>query len=306
MRYVWLMLALVMAGTTACDRSRDELNAALAEAKQVSAEKDSLLNEVLETTKFVSDLNTELAKVKSVGVSPVPASEQTASGAAQERVAALGRIKETIARLNEAEQKLEQQTQRASRMGRRNERLLAQLESAKQTVADLKAAAERQEAEYTAVIDRQKVEIAALTSRVDTMTLVNEQLSATNVALTDTVGQLTDYKNTVYYVVGTKKELMERGVVTKEGSKFLIFGGTHIVPARDLNPEAFTRADKTHDLTIALPRDDKNYRIISRQSPQFLASSSLTQDGKKLHGAIQIESPEEFWAPSKYLIVVED
>jgi predicted nucleic acid-binding Zn-ribbon protein len=306
MRYVWLMLALVMAGTTACDRSRDELNAALAEAKQVSAEKDSLLNEVLETTKFVSDLNTELAKVKSVGVSPVPASEQTASGAAQERVAALGRIKETIARLNEAEQKLDQQTQRASRMGRRNERLLAQLESAKQTIADLKSAAERQEAEYTAVIDRQKVEIAALTSRVDTMTLVNEQLSATNVALTDTVGQLTDYKNTVYYAVGTKKELMERGVVTKEGSKFLFFGGTHLVPARDLNPEAFTRADKTHDLTIALPRDDKNYKIISRQSPQYLASSSLTQDGKKLHGAIQIESPEEFWAPSKYLIVVED
>jgi hypothetical protein len=306
MRYVWLMLALVMAGTTACDRSRDELNAALAEAKQVSAEKDSLLNEVLETTKFVSDLNSELAKVKSVGVSPVPASEQTASGAAQERVAALGRIKETIARLNEAEQKLEQQTQRASRMGRRNERLLAQLESAKQTIADLKAAAERQETEYTAVIDRQKVEIAALSSRVDTMTLVNEQLSATNVALTDTVGQLTDYKNTVYYAVGTKKELMERGVVTKEGSKFLFFGGTHLVPARDLNPEAFTRADKTHDLTIALPREDKNYKIISRQSPQYLAASSLTQDGKKLHGAIQIESPEEFWAPSKYLIVVED
>ena len=306
MRYVWLMLALVMAGTTACDRSRDELNAALAEAKQVSAEKDSLLNEVLETTKFVSDLNAELAKVKSVGVSPVPASEQAASGAAQERVAALGRIKETIARLNEAEQKLEQQTQRASRMGRRNERLLAQLESAKQTIADLKAAAERQETEYTAVIDRQKVEIAALTSRVDTMTLVNEQLSATNVALTDTLGQLTDYKNTVYYAVGTKKELMERGVVTKEGSKFLFFGGTHLVPARDLNPEAFTRADKTHDLTIALPREDKNYKIISRQSPQYLAASSLTQDGKKLHGAIQIESPEEFWAPSKYLIVVED
>ena len=306
MRYVWLMLTLVMAGTTACDRSRDELNAALAEAKQVSAEKDSLLNEVLETTKFVSDLNTELAKVKSVGVSPVPASEQTASGAAQERAAALGRIKETIARLNEAEQKLDQQTQRASRMGRRNERLLAQLESAKQTVADLKASAERQEAEYTAVIDRQKVEIAALASRVDTMTLVNEQLSATNVALTDTVGQLTDYKNTVYYAVGTKKELIERGVVTKEGSKFLFFGGTHIVPARDLNPEAFTRVDKTRDLTIALPREDKNYKIISRQSPQFLASSSLTQDGKKLHCSIQIESPEEFWAPSKYLIVVED
>ena len=64
--------------------------------------------------------------------------------------------------------------------------------------------------------------------------------------------------------------------------------------------------DKTRDLTIALPREDKNYKIISRQSPQFLASSSLTDDGKKVHGSLQIESPEEFWAPSKYLIVVED
>ena len=109
----------------------------------------------------------------------------------------------------------------------------------------------------------------------------------------------------MYYAVGTKKELMDKGVLTKEGSKFLFFGGTHLVPARNLDPAAFTRIDKTHDLAIALPKEDKSYKIISRQSPEYLAASSLTKDGK-VHGQLQIESPEEFWAPSKFLIVVED
>ncbi len=305
MRHGWLLLTLAMAGSSVACTSRDQLNAALAEAKAVSAEKDSLLNEVLETTKFVNDLNSELARAKSVGVSPVLATEKSASGASQDRVAVLGKIKEVVARLNESEQKLDAATARAKKMGSRNQRLLAQLETAKQTIADLKATAERQEAEYGATIERQKVEIAVLTGRVDTMSQVNQQLTADKTALTDTVSQLTNYKNTVYYAVGTKKELMDKGVIAKEGSKFLFFGGTHIVPARHLDPAAFTRIDKGKDRSIALPHEDKNYKIISRQSPEYLAASSVSKDGK-VHGAVQIESPEEFWAPSKYLIIVED
>jgi hypothetical protein len=304
-RFAWLLLPVVLAaGSTGC-ADREKLNAALAEAKQTAAEKDSLLNEVLETTKFVNDLNTELAQVKNVGVAPVPASEKTSSGAAEERTAVLGRIKEVIGRLNESEQKLDATTARLKKSGRSNQRLLAQLEAAKQTIGDLKATAERQEQEYTAVIDSQKVEIAALNTKVDTVTSQNQQLSADKAALSDTVSQLTTYKNTVYYAVGTKKELMDKGVLAKEGSKFLFFGGTHLVPARNLDPAQFTRIDKTHDLAIALPKDDKNYKIISRQSPEYLAANSVTKDGK-VHGQLQIESPEEFWAPSKFLIVVED
>ncbi|HEX5385874.1 MAG TPA: hypothetical protein VFW66_04160 [Gemmatimonadales bacterium] len=305
MRYGWLLLPLALASTTACDRSKDQLTAALAEAKAVSAEKDSLLNEVLETTKFVNDLNAELAKAKSVGVSPVLATEKSASGAAQDRAAVVSRIKEVVERLNESEDKLTAATARAKKMGGRNQRLLAQLDAAKKTIADLKATAEQQEAEYSATIERQKVEIAALTSKVDTVTQENTQLVANNAALTDTVSNLTSYKNTVYYAVGTKKELMDKGILAQEGSKFLFFGGHHLAPARHLDPSAFTQIDKSKDLSIALPHDDKNYKIVSRQSPDYLAATSVSKDGK-VHGAIQIESPEEFWAPSKYLIVVQD
>jgi hypothetical protein len=108
----------------------------------------------------------------------------------------------------------------------------------------------------------------------------------------------------VYYAVGTKDELLKRGVVTKEGSKFLVFGGTRLEPARDLDPAAFTAIDKTRQTTIPLPRTDKKYKIVSRQSPSYL-SSTVTKDGK-VSGTVEIGQPEEFWSASRYLILVQD
>ena len=139
---------------------------------------------------------------------------------------------------------------------------------------------------------------------MDTLTTEKGQLESDKAALSDTVVNLTSYKNTVYYAIGTKDELMKKGVITKEGSKFLVFGGTRLEPARNLNPEAFTAIDKTTNTSIPLPRTDKKYKIVSRQSPTYLASG-VTKDGK-VTGAVEIGHPEEFWSASKYLILVQD
>jgi len=93
-------------------------------------------------------------------------------------------------------------------------------------------------------------------------------------------------------------------VVTKEGSKFLVFGGTRLEPARNLDPAAFTAIDKTQQMSIPLPRTDKKYKIVSRQSPSYLGGG-VTKDGK-VSGTVDITQPEDFWAPSKYLILVQD
>ena len=93
------------------------------------------------------------------------------------------------------------------------------------------------------------------------------------------MGNLTAYKNTVYYAVGTKDELMKKGIVTKEGTKFLVFGGTRLEPARNLTPELFTAIDKTQQKSIPLPRTDKKYKIVSRQSPTFLGAG-VDKEGK--------------------------
>ncbi|HZA93045.1 MAG TPA: hypothetical protein VE420_10510 [Gemmatimonadales bacterium] len=296
MRYVGLIVVL-LASLAGCDRNQAELAKALAESRAAEAQKDSLLTEVLETTQFVSDLNSELAKAKVVtlegGDPGVPGAEQDR----EDRKATLERIQQVISRLNESEAKLTETENRAKNAKIRNARLLAQISTYKQTIEDLKTAAEQQRTEQEAIIADQQTQIATLAGQVD-------NLNFQTASLRDTVGHLTAYKNRVYYAVGTKDELLKTGVVTKEGSKFLIFGGTRLEPARKPNLDAFTMIDKTQTLSIPLPRTDKKYKIVSRQSPEYL-TGEVTEKGQ-VRGVLEIASPEEFWSASRYLILVQD
>jgi hypothetical protein len=296
MKYATLVvLALAATGCT----SKAELAKALAESKAAEAQKDSLLTEVLETTQFVSDLNSELAKAKTLAVSSegadpgMPGSQQDR----EERKATLERIQQVIARLNESEAKLIATENRAKNAKIRNARLLAQISTYKQTIEDLKTAAEQQRSEQEAIIADQRNQIASLSGQVD-------ELNVRTASLRDTVAHLTAYKNRVYYAIGTKDQLLRDGVVTKEGSKFLIFGGTRLEPARKPNLDAFTMIDKTQTVSIPLPRTDKRYKIVSRQNPEFL-DGDVTGKGE-IQGVVEIASPEEFWSASKYLILVQN
>jgi len=291
-------LVLILAVTSMGCTSRANLTKALAESKAAEAQKDSLLTEVLETTQFVSDLNSELAKAKIAALEigedrGVPGAQQDKA----ERQATLGKIRQVIARLNESEAKLTETEKRVKNAKIQNARLLAQIATYKQTIEDLKTAAEQQRAETEAIIADQRNPIATLAGLVDT-------LSWEKGWLIDTVAHLTAYKNRVYYAVGTTDELIKSGVVTKEGSKFLFFGGTRLEPARRPNLAAFTMIDKTQTLSIPLPRTDKKYKIVSRQSPDFLAGD-INEKGE-VKGVVEIGSPEEFWSASKYLILVQN
>jgi hypothetical protein len=303
-KYAWTLIVVGALATTGCNQA--ELKKALADAKSAEAQKDSLLTEVLETTQFVTDINGELAKAKSIAVTTT-STDPGVPGARkdrEDRKAALARVNAVIAKLNESEAKLTETETRAKSSRQRNARLLAQIETYKKTIDDLRTTAETQKADYEAQLADKNTQIATLGSRVDTLTTEKSQLESAKAALTDTVVNLTSYKNTVYYAIGTKDELIKKGVITKEGSKFLVFGGTRLEPARNLNPEAFTAIDKTQNTSIPLPRTDKKYKIVSRQSPTYLGTG-VTKDGK-VTGAVEIAQPEEFWSASKYLILVQD
>jgi hypothetical protein len=291
-------LLLVLATMSLGCQNRADLTKALAESKAAEAQKDSLLTEVLETTQFVSDLNSELAQAKLAALEE--SDERGVPGAQQDkedRKATLERIRQVIDRLNESEAKLTATETRAKNAKIRNARLLAQITTYRQTIEDLKTAAEQQQAETEAIIADQRNQIASLSGRIDTLSLEKGWLI-------DTVAHLTQYKNRVYYAVGTKDELIKNGVVIKEGSKFLFFGGTRLEPARRPNLDAFTMIDKTQTLSIPLPRNDKKYKIVSRQSPDFL-TGDVTEKGE-VKGVVEIASPEDFWSASKYLILVQN
>lgn len=303
MRRILLVAPLLLA--LACNQNKEELTKALADAQSLAAEKDSLITEVLETSKFVNGVNEELAKARSALVTnaATPESGTPAERDRAARTAALERVQALVGRLNETEQRLEQSTQRARSLAGRNGTLLKQIEEYKASVDSLQATAQRTELELRGVIDSQTVQIAGLNQSLDTARTANLQLTTDKTALQDTVTDLTHYKNTVYYVAGTEEELLKKGVVVKEGAKFLFFGGKQLHPARNLDSSVFTPLDKTSALTIDLPADHE-YKLVSRQDLEAADTSSI-KDGK-VTGQLRIAEPETFWAPSKYLILVQN
>jgi hypothetical protein len=301
-RTLWLVPLVLALG---CNQHKEELAKALADAQALAAEKDSLITEVLETSKFVNGVNEELAKARTALVTTAT---NTDAGTPAERdraarTAALERVQALVSRLNETEQRLDQSSQRARSLSGRNTTLVRQIEDYKASIDSLQASALRTETELRGVIDSQSVQIAGLNQELDTTRAVNAQLWTEKAALQDTVGNLTTYKNTVFYIAGTEEELLEKGVVVKEGRKFLFFGAKQLHPARSLDPSLFTAVDKTTATSISLPAD-RVYKLISRQDLSF-ADTMLVRDGK-LAGRLNISQPEQFWAPSRYLILVEN
>ena len=60
-RILWVVPLVLAMG---CNQHKEELAKALADAQALAAEKDSLITEVLETSKFVNGVNEELAKAR--------------------------------------------------------------------------------------------------------------------------------------------------------------------------------------------------------------------------------------------------
>ncbi|MDX2262002.1 MAG: hypothetical protein SFU84_09950 [Gemmatimonadales bacterium] len=297
MRYP--LLALITIGALSGCVSKKRYDDMVIEQQQLNQQKDSLVSDVLSATQMVTEINADLARVQGLGVSPVSSGEQPVTGRAEERAIVLGKIRELISRLEAAEVQVGEQRKRVNSLTGERRKLLAQLDTFQKTIEELRATAVAQEA----IVTEQREQIKVLTSRVDTLSQQTEQLEVARVALSDTLGAVTDKANTVYYAVGTENELIERGILVKEGSKFLVFGGKTLQPARELQPELFQKLDKRSDTVLTVPEPTKRYRIVTRQNPQFL-SSEVNSDGK-VKGDLHIASAE-FWAGGQFLILVRD
>src|ERR1035437_4368753 len=95
MRKLTVLVAVLVIG--ACDKSKPELDKTLAQMQQISAEKDSLLKDVMQTSQFIADVNTQLATVKSLNagkpVKGAAATAETGKTPAEQRDAIKVKIK---------------------------------------------------------------------------------------------------------------------------------------------------------------------------------------------------------------------
>lgn len=306
MRVLRLIVPCVLLVAAACDQQKLRTLSKVDSLRvdSIVAIKNDLLNEVMTSTQFVNDINTEMAKLKTrqnAKLSTKLTSESDIAAIKEERAAVVERIREMVARLDSAESHMDALRARAARLSKQDATLTAQVAQYEKTVADLRQTVDQQKAEYETTIGQLNLQIAQLNSKVDTMHQENVRLAGETKALTDTVTELTTEKNTAYYVIGTKDELVKKGVLVEEGHKrFLLVGGRTVSAARDLDPANFTKIDRLRDRVINLPEGD--YTIFSRQNPAY-ASPMASRDGK-ISGGLRIEQPERFWEPSRFLIIV--
>ena len=86
--------------------------------------------------------------------------------------------------------------------------------------------------------------------------------------------------DSVFVVIGSERELTQKGLVRREGGTLLMFGrGKTMVPGRTLDPSQFTVLSKVRDRQIMLPRADKEYRIVSRQALEFTDLAQASRCG---------------------------
>jgi TolA-binding protein len=295
-----LTLAAMAFALVACDKSKPELEKTLVQVQQISAEKDSLLKDVMATSQFIAEVNTEIAKVRTRNASrPTNAAPGETEGnlsPAQQRAALMTKVKEITARINDAEVRLASSRKRVSELTGTNSDMSKQLAQYDSTIASFKT-----------IIDSQKAEIASLTDQVTNLNGQVTQLKTDNVQLvsdkTNLTGErdrLTTERNTVYYVIGTKEDLLKKHLIEQTGGTLGL--GKVQVPARELNPADFTSIDKTKTAEIPLPKADKPYRIVTRQD--LTALETMPEKGK-IMGAVKIKNPDQFWSASKYLIIIE-
>jgi predicted nucleic acid-binding Zn-ribbon protein len=296
----FLLLAAVLA-LGACDRSKPELDKTLVQMQQISAEKDSLLKDVMQTSQFIADVNTQLATVKSRNASrPVKGAAADAEASltpAEQRDNIKTKIKELTDRLNEAESRLGASRNRVKDLTANNSALSSQLASYDSTISAFKT-----------IIDNQKTEIVSLNEQLTALQTENvglkqdkEQLTTEKTQLATDKTVLVTERNTVYYVIGTKDELLKKKVIVQTGGT-LGLGKTQVA-SRDLNPSDFTSIDKSVVTQIAFPHANKTYKVISRQD--VTALETAPDKNGLIKGGLKIANADKFWAASKYLIIIE-
>jgi len=267
-------LAALVFAVAACGTSA-ETERKLAELEQANAQKDSLMQAVALSSRLLTDINVEIAKVKVRGrlnvssESPVTASSDTL----------IAKLRYVVTRVRETESQLSQSRERIKNLTNLSDSLRATLDS---TASNLQA-----------VIATQKQTIDLLTDQVNTLT-------AENVALRDSL-------STGYYVIGTKAELKKRGILTEQGGGRVLFilwrTGKTLQPARNLDPSLFTAIDTRKVTQIPLPSARAEYRIASLQDLSYVAEE---RKHNKYSGtpSLTITSPVDFWRNSKFLIIV--
>lgn len=187
----------------------------------------------------------------------------------------------------------------------KNQALLAQMEKKMKASGNENAVLSKTIEQLKARLQSQEEHIAILEGKLsaanDSIGVLNKQVAAVEEqvqvqteakeAAFNALNETEDQMNTVYYAMGTNKELKENGLLEK---KFL--GQTKVLKG-DVNLKYFTKADKRN--LSSIPTGAKKIKIWTNMP------AGSYEEVKNDEGIItlNITNPSEFWNFTPYLII---
>lgn len=249
------------------------------EEKQVN---DSIMNEVFASLTDIAD-NLNTIKIRENLIT----SSYTGGDVPMEPTAViLSDIAAIDDLLAENRRAIERLQHSAAALRNSNSAQVTSLERLLSALADQVAAKDRE-------IDALKEELRFKSERVETLTGDLDEVSRIKGELETDLAVTTDMLNTVYYIVGTAKELKEKGITGKSG-----FIGRTTVLTDSHELDNFTVTDMRTFDELILGR--KNVEVVTNH-PE--GSYVFVMGDKGVYQSLVITDKARFWSTSKALVV---
>jgi len=150
-----------------------------------------------------------------------------------------------------------------------------------------------------ATIQDLRENLELLNFSVDSLSMEVATLDSVNQGLRDQVAEQHDQLNTAWYAFGTKKELIENKIISREGG-FLGIGKRNELK-EDLTLEYFTKVNIGETESIPLFASKKGVDFVTKHPSD---SYELEKNSEGAVVNLRITDKEKFWRGSKYLVVV--
>lgn len=283
-KLIYMFLAGTIAmGFSACGGSTGDLKSQNDSLMAVNSQQGQILDNLTETLYEVS------ASLDSITIEENTLKSQMKEGAGiskKEMLENLNHFKQMLAenkaRMTELENQLSKRDDQLAKLSKLVKYLTEEIQNKEAIIADLQEQ-----------LSQKNADISSLRSQVSNLNTTVVNLEQENAEHQEALKNAGNALNTVYYKIGTKKELSEKGILTGGG-----------LTKKKLNTSNI-------NLDLFVKEDGRNLNTISVNSkkPQLLpeppaASYKVETNGSK--SVITITDPDKFWSLSKVLVIRVD
>lgn len=289
MKRIYLLLAVsVLFAACGGTQKASEMQQTQDSLMRALSEKDSMINDVFLAMNAVSD-NLEAIKSrekiinKNIETGEIPKSVVTRIS---EDIDAINQLleenRQTIARLERSAAQLKQANLKIASLDKVIAQLNQQVEEKNQEIEVLKAS-----------LRDMSSQLADLNRKVTGLNTKVSSLAQEKASLEGEVQTQTDALHTGYYIIGSEKDLIDKGVVVKSG-----FIGRTLKITDNRNMDRFTQIDTRyfHELPIG-------YKKVTLISSHPADSYRFTMNDKGNYESLEITDSKSFWEASKVLVI---